>query len=247
MRNLDRRRDGGMGESYGYRDAWPKAAEFPTVEAFHPAARKLIEARFVADGRPWAEVVHDRSLQLSREDFEQIEADLLGTGHRFEASAMVSYAEEPDKYNPPAGIADSGEQQTDEQGRRIVGSGDNVFAAADVEGTARYVSTVDRVMEWLTGGVPADTIAVIDDSGGTLTAPILGDFKAVVCMGGTVRSHLGILTREYNVPCLMNATLDGLVDESRVVVQYSKQAADAYADADTAESQRARIFELRED
>jgi hypothetical protein len=158
---------------------------------------------------------------------------------------MVSFEEEPEKYNPPAGIADSGAQETDEQGRRIVGTGDNVFAvAADVEGIARYVSTVDRVMEWLVGGVPEETIAVIDDSGGTLTAPILGQFKAVVCMGGTVRSHLGILTREYNVPCLMNATLDGLVDESRVSVEYTKPAADAYADAATAESQRARILEL---
>jgi len=234
-----------MGESYGYRDAWPKAAEFPVVEAFHTAARKLAEERYAADGRPWSEVVLDRSLQLTREDFERIEAELLATGHRFEASAMVSFEEEPEKYNPPAGIADSGAQETDEQGRRIVGTGDNVFAfATDVEGIARYVSTVDRVMEWLVGGVPADTIAVIDDSGGTLTAPILGQFKAVVCMGGTVRSHLGILTREYNVPCLMNATLDGLVDESRVTVEYSKPAADAYADAATSESQRARILEL---
>jgi hypothetical protein len=234
-----------MGESYGYHDSWPKAAEFPVVEAFHTAARKLAEERYAADGRPWAEVVLDRSLQLTREDFERIEAELLATGHRFEASAMVSYEEEPEKYNPPAGIADSGAQETDEQGRRIVGTGDNVFAvAADVEGIARYVSTVDRVMEWLVDGVPEETIAVIDDSGGTLTAPILGQFKAVVCMGGTVRSHLGILTREYNVPCLMNATLDGLVDESRVSVEYSKPAADAYADAATAESQRARILEL---
>jgi hypothetical protein len=234
-----------MGESYGYHDAWPKAAEFPVVEAFHTAARKLAEERYAADGRPWSEVVLDRSLQLTREDFERIEAELLATGHRFEASAMVSYKEEPEKYNPPAGIADSGAQETDEQGRRIVGTGDNVFhVPADVEGIARYVSTVDRVMEWLVDGVPEETIAVIDDSGGTLTAPILGQFKAVVCMGGTVRSHLGILTREYNVPCLMNATLDGLVDESRVSVEYSKPAADAYADAATAESQRARIVEL---
>jgi signal transduction protein with GAF and PtsI domain len=95
--------------------------------------------------------------------------------------------------------------------------------------------------------VPPETIAVIDDSGGTLTAPILGQFKAVVCMGGTVRSHLGILTREYNVPCLMNATLDGLVDESRVTVEYSKPAADAYAAAAAAESQRARVLELGKD
>jgi len=236
-----------MGESYGFQDAWPKAAEFPVVEAFHAAARKLAEERYAADGRPWSEVVLDRSLQLTREDFEKIEADLLASGHRFEASAMVSFKEFPEKYNAPAGIADSGEQQTDEQGRRIVGTGDNVFhVAADVEGIARYVSTVDRVMEWLVDGVPADTIAVIDDSGGTLTAPILGQFKAVVCMGGTVRSHLGILTREYNVPCLMNATLDGLVDESRVSVEYSKPTADAYADATTAAAQRARILELKE-
>ena len=234
-----------MGEDYGYQDAWPKAAEFPVVEAFHQAARKLAAERYAADGRPWSEVVLDRSLQLTREDFERIEAELLASGHRFEASAMVSHKEEPEKYNAPAGIADSGEQQTDEQGRRIVGTGDNVFhVSADVEGIARYVSTVDRVMEWLVDGVPPDTVAVIDDSGGTLTAPILGQFKAVVCMGGTVRSHLGILTREYNVPCLMNATLDGLVDESRVTVEYSKPAADAYADAAAAESQRARIVEL---
>ena len=84
----------------------------------------------------------------------------------------------------------------------------------------------------LTEGVPENTIAIIDDSGGTLTAPILGDFTAVVCLGGTVRSHLGILTREYNVPCLMNATLDGLADGDEVTVEYSKPAADAYADAD---------------
>ena len=74
----------------------------------------------------------------------------------------------------------------------------------------------------LTGGVPENTVAIIDDSGGTLTAPILGDFTAVVCMGGTVRSHLGILTREYNVPCLMNATLDGLADGDEVTVEYSQ-------------------------
>ena len=83
---------------------------------------------------------------------------------------------------------------------------------------------------------------MIDDSGGTLTAPILGDFKAVVCMGGTIRSHLGILTREYNVPCLMAATLDGLQDGDSVVVEYSKPAADAYADAETAAASRARII-----
>ena len=99
-------------------------------------------------------------------------------------------------------------------------------------------------MEMLTEGVPENTVAIIDDSGGTLTAPILGDFTAVVCMGGTVRSHLGILTREYNVPCLMNSDLDGLADGDEVTVEYSKPAADAYADAAAAADNRVRIIKV---
>jgi signal transduction protein with GAF and PtsI domain len=97
-------------------------------------------------------------------------------------------------------------------------------------------------MEMLTEGVPPNTIAVIDDSGGTLTAPILGDFAGVLCMGGTTRSHLGILTREYGIPCLMAVELDGLSDGDSVVVEYASKAADAYADPETAAAQRARII-----
>jgi hypothetical protein len=61
-----------------------------------------------------------------------------------------------------------------------------------------------------------------------------------VCMGGTIRSHLGILTREYNIPCLMAAELDGLSDGDAVLVEYSKPAADVYAARD--DSARARII-----
>jgi signal transduction protein with GAF and PtsI domain len=114
----------------------------------------------------------------------------------------------------------------------------------DVSGMARFVSTVETVMEMLVGGVPARTIAIIDDSGGTLTAPIVGDFTGVVCMGGTIRSHLGILTREYGVPCLMAAELEGLKDGDEVLVEYSRPAADAYADPETAKAQRARIIKV---
>ena len=168
---------------------------------------------------------------------------MLATGYRFEASAQVSAVEEPDKYKPEAGIADTGHQPRDEQGRLIVGGGDNVFQApADVTGTARLISTVDVVMDMLVNGVPEETIAVIDDSGGTLTAPILDGFTGVICMGGTTRSHLGILTREYNIPCLMAAELDGLQEGDTVLVEYSKPTADAYAERDTAA--RPRIIKV---
>jgi hypothetical protein len=236
--------DSGAGAS-PYPDIWARESATPVVERYHSAIRALVAERFAASGKTWEEAVEQRLLEPSVEDLEKIEADLLAEGYKFDVSATISLKEEPDKYKPLAGIVSSGENESDEQGRPIVGTGDNVFKApADVTGTARYISDVEKVMEMLTGGVPENTVAIIDDSGGTLTAPILGDFKAVVCMGGTVRSHLGILTREYNVPCLMNATLDGLADGDEVSVEYSKKAADAYADGDAAADHRARIIKV---
>jgi phosphohistidine swiveling domain-containing protein len=224
-------------------DKWPRTSETPTVEAYHTALRKLVAERLEASGKSWEEAVQDPSLELTREDFENIEADLLATGYRFEMSATVSRKEAPDKYKEPQLAQASGKHETDEQGRLIVGDGDNVFQAKqEVSGTARFVSDVEKVMDMLVNGVPDGTIAVIDDSGGTLTAPILGQFTGVLCLGGTVRSHLGILTREYGVPCLMNVKLDGLSDGDAVTVEYSKKAADAYADETTAAASRARVL-----
>jgi phosphoenolpyruvate-protein kinase (PTS system EI component) len=230
-------------EARPYPDKWARASATPTVEAFHTAIRALVAERFAAAGKPWEECVHDPAFEFTREDFEKVEADLLATGYRFEMSATVSLAEAPEKYKQQAAPAATGAAATDEQGRPVVGTGDNVFRAkSDVTGIARFVSTVEKVMEMLTEGVPEQTIAVIDDSGGTLTAPILGDFTGVLCMGGTTRSHLGILTREYGVPCLMAVELDGLQDGDAIVVEYSKPAGDAYADAKAGRAHRARII-----
>jgi phosphohistidine swiveling domain-containing protein len=232
-----------MTEAGAIPDKWGGEAMNPTVEFFHSAIRKTVAERLAASGKTWEEAVVDPSLELTREDFVRIEADMLATGYRFEASAQVSAVEEPDKYKPEAAIADTGQQPRDEQGRLVVGTGDNVFQArGDVTGTARLISTVDVVMDMLVNGVPENTVAVIDDSGGTLTAPILEGFAGVVCMGGTIRSHLGILTREYNIPCLMAADLDGLQEGDTVLVEYSKPAADAYAERDAAA--RPRIIKV---
>ena len=223
-------------------DKWGKPAVSEVLEFYHSSIRKLVAERFAASGKTWQEAVQDPALELTRADFEKIEADLLATGYRFTMSAQVSIEEEPEKYQPIAGVGNSGNQVSDENGRLVVGTGDNVFQATDLEGTARFVGTVEVVMDMLMNGVPEGTIAVIDDSGGTLTAPILEGFAGVVCMGGTIRSHLGILTREYDIPCLMAAELDGLVDGDRIVVEYSKPATDAYAERD--ESLRARIAKV---
>ncbi|MCX7180137.1 MAG: PEP-utilizing enzyme, partial [Proteobacteria bacterium] len=113
----------------------------------------------------------------------------------------------------------------DAHGREQRGQGDNVVKVpANVIGIARYYRSADQVMHSLTEGVPPDTIAIIDDSGGTLTAPILEQFKGVICAGGTVRSHLGILTREYGIPCLMGAKISGIFEGDTVELEVSGQS-----------------------
>jgi phosphohistidine swiveling domain-containing protein len=179
---------------------------------YHDAIRKLVRQRFVESGGTWASFVYDRSYQLLTEaDMQKVEDDVLATGYRFDVSAVISAKEAPEKHKALAGqhqVEASGEVK---DGKVQVGHGDNVVTyPANVTGRALYVHTVEEVMGMVMDGVPPDTIAVIDDSGGTLTAPILEHFKAVVCMGGTVRSHLGILSREYGIPCLMNSKVAGI-------------------------------------
>jgi phosphohistidine swiveling domain-containing protein len=175
--------------------------------------------------------VFDKSYDLITDaDFRRIEADLLATGYRFDVSATISQKEEPEKYKALAGQDQIEANAEILDGRQLVGHGDNVVTyPANVTGLARYIHTTEEVMELLMNGVPPDTIAIIDDSGGTLTAPILEDFKAIVCMGGSVRSHLGILSREHGIPCLMNSKVAGIRNGDRLelnVTAPSKTAQD---------------------
>jgi hypothetical protein len=227
--------------SSGYK--WGNEPQTVAVTFFHRRVGELVQERLAASGKRWEEAVWDPSLELTKADFEKIEQELLATGHRFDFSARISLDEAPEKYRAVGNGAAAGELERDEQGRAVVGSGDNVFKADDVVGTARVISTIETVMEMLTEGVPEETVAIIDDSGGTLTAPILEGFTAVVCKGGTIRSHLGILTREYRIPCLMAAELGGLDDGDRVQVEYSAEPVSPYT-SDESANVRARVWKL---
>lgn len=208
-------------------DKWWKAPDAHVVQFFHERLRENIQQRFSESGQSWEEFVQTGSFGIERDVLERIEGELLETGYRFEPSAQISQTEAPEKYKAQRTSETAVSDVTDEQGRAIVATGDNVFRAnADVTGTVRFVSSVETVIELLTEGVPPNTVAVIDDSGGTLTAPILEHFSAVLCLGGTVRSHLGILTREYGVPCLMAVELNGLSEGDIVTVESTKPALD---------------------
>lgn len=212
------------------------------VDAYHAAIHDLIRRKLDAAGGDWASFVFDKSYDLiAAKDFAAIEKKLLDTGHRLDWSAMISVRERPEAYKPATGVGEDTSDfsfehpeavvaPADGAGREQRGVGDNVVKyPSNLVGTARYIRSSDRVLELLTSGVPAETVAIIDDSGGTLTAPILEQFKGVICAGGTVRSHLGILTREYGIPCVMNAKISGIKEGDRVEIECTAPAKTAEA------------------
>ena len=89
-----------------------------------------------------------------------------------------------------------------------VGSGVRVFAAAPVRGAWRRLSSPDDVLALI--DTTADgVVACVADAGATFLAPIFDELTAVVCLSGTPQSHIGIVSREYQVPCVMGTTFSG--------------------------------------
>ena len=52
----------------------------------------------------------------------------------------------------------------------------------------------------------------------TFLSPILPDLRAIVCTAGSRESHLAILSRESDVPCVLAAELSGDIADGAAVV-----------------------------
>lgn len=234
-----------MSESAQTPPKWGTTELLPLPGRFNGAVREIAAQRFAATGAAWKDVVFARQYDLfSLSDASAVEQAALDDGYRFDFSATVSLESEPDKYKRPERAASGFADGAVADGRRQVGIGDNVIRkTATVSGPVALISKIEQVMGFLADGVPTGTIAVIDDSGGTLTAPIIEGFAGVICLGGSVRSHLGILAREYDVPTLMNCKIDTLVDGDVVEIEVTAAppASDAYETGDTG---HARIWKV---
>jgi signal transduction protein with GAF and PtsI domain len=87
---------------------------------------------------------------------------------------------------------------------KAVGRGAKVFDHEPVSGTWRAIDSPDDVLALMDSGA-AGVVARVHDAGATFLAPIFHELTAVVCTGGTPRSHIGIVSREFQIPCVMGA------------------------------------------
>jgi signal transduction protein with GAF and PtsI domain len=91
---------------------------------------------------------------------------------------------------------------------QTIGSGTKVFDAAPVRGRFLAIESPDDVLALMDSGAEG-VVALVRDAGATFLAPIYHELTAVICTGGTPRSHIGIVSREFQVPCVMGASFPG--------------------------------------
>lgn len=102
------------------------------------------------------------------------------------------------------------ESRVDSPAFEQVGQGLNVYESPEpVEGVVKWLETPEDVIEFASSGDVSDVVVLA--RGGTttfLTMALNAGVRGVVTLQGAPESHLGILCREYGIPCIMSVAFD---------------------------------------
>ncbi|MGY1684628.1 PEP-utilizing enzyme [Geodermatophilus sp. SYSU D00867] len=93
-----------------------------------------------------------------------------------------------------------------------IGKGIPSYRFPPVTGRARWFRSPSDVIEAIDSDLEA-TIALVESGGTTFLSPILGRLGGIVARDGTLRSHLAIVSREFEVPCLVGTELVEVPDD----------------------------------
>lgn len=86
-----------------------------------------------------------------------------------------------------------------------------MFTGISGEGRLMRFNTPDDVIAVLDTGhdMASETVALVKDAGATFLAPIEADLAGILCRSGDIESHLAIISRDFQIPCLMGVVFDG--------------------------------------
>src|SRR6476661_5147731 len=106
----------------------------------------------------------------------------------------------------------------------VLGKGTPSYAFAATRGTVRHFTSPADVIASIDDDLES-TIALVESGGTTFLSPILGRLGGIVARDGTLRSHLAIVSREFEVPCLVGTELtEDLADGTTVVLDIADGA-----------------------
>ena len=99
----------------------------------------------------------------------------------------------------------------------VIAEGYNSFSTKKkVSGTVKYLPDPQSVIQLIQGGKLQEHILLVQGGTTTFLSPALSmGAIGVITMSGAPESHLGILSREFQIPCVMTAHLSD--SESRYV------------------------------
>lgn len=89
----------------------------------------------------------------------------------------------------------------------VIGAGVPSFRFAQTTGTIRRFDSPGDVIAAVEDDLET-TIALVQSGGTTFLSPILGRLGGIIACDGTLRSHLAIVSREFEVPCIVGASLE---------------------------------------
>jgi phosphoenolpyruvate-protein kinase (PTS system EI component) len=103
-----------------------------------------------------------------------------------------------------------------------VGEGISAFAVKNLraKGRLREVQTVKDVLR-LSKETPKGIIVLLHTAGVTTIAPLFPKVSGIICTAGGTCSHLSILAREFQIPCLLDVKIryGGSLEEKEVYLK----------------------------
>ncbi len=97
-----------------------------------------------------------------------------------------------------------------------IGRGLASYPFAPVTGTIRRFETPQDVIASIEDDLES-MVALVRSGGTTFLSPILGRLGGIVACDGTLRSHLAIVSREFEVPCLVGVELLAEIEDGSQV------------------------------
>ena len=88
---------------------------------------------------------------------------------------------------------------------RLIATGIKAFTAEDgAVGSIRFLDSPEEVLDFIDGPDVEDTVVISRGGTTTFMSPaLMSGVAGLITLKGAPESHLGILSREFSIPCVM--------------------------------------------
>jgi phosphoenolpyruvate-protein kinase (PTS system EI component) len=95
-------------------------------------------------------------------------------------------------------------------------------SGGDCTGTLRVVDTIQDVLRLMKGDL-SDVILFMKSASATTATPLFAKIKGVVCTAGGATSHLAIVAREFDLPCIMASEIQSTDNLDGRIVAFNRE------------------------